>query len=213
MALKLFALLLCFALSLLTGCTAPQPIDPTAARSELGRAWRASQHTLWEMNWPAAPSGSPVVFEVWQAGGRYRFEILESPSPDLMGAALVFDERTAWLYNRLLPEPAIRLPRPALSPATDAFAIVGTLLERQPEQATRRTVQLEQGPAEEITLKFATEAGQTQDRLILWLDPKTGLPWRVQFGWHGQEALLEARQHEPLAEPPPGLFERMHPKF
>ena len=68
-----------------------QPIEPETARHTAALAWQTSRHTVWELDWPNAPVGGPVTVETWQAGNRYRYEILEAAAPALVGQALAFD--------------------------------------------------------------------------------------------------------------------------
>jgi hypothetical protein len=78
----------------------PQPVSPATAQAALVEAWAADQHTVWEIDWPDAPVGGPLTVETWRAGSGYRYEILESTAPALVGEILIFDGQTAWQYNR-----------------------------------------------------------------------------------------------------------------
>ncbi len=198
-ALTVFSLLgFCF----LAACNpAPQPLDPAEAQAALTVAWRADQHTVWELDWPSAPVGGPLTVETWRAGLRYRYEVLEATAPALVGQTLAFDGRRAWLHNRLEPEPPVRLSTPALSPVSDAFTLVDRLLTATPQAATTEMVQLPSGPAQKITTTFASG-----DSLSLWRDSSFGLPVRVELVWQGQPITLQARSFVPLVNPPEALF-------
>ncbi len=164
--------------------------------------WQTEQHITWELDWPAAPVGGPLTVETWRSGERYRFEILEAVAPALIGETLVFDGRKAWQYKRFTAEPPVTLTSPQLSPVSDAFAVIDQLLATPPQTATQEAAQTIHGPALKITLMFANG-----DRLLLWRDEETQLPVRVIFSVGGKEARLEARDFEPLPDPPEGLFE------
>jgi hypothetical protein len=202
---------LVLAISLFLGvsaCVAPRTIDAQMARSMLEASWQAGQHVVWEINWPAAPVGGPLTVETWRAEGRYRYEILESAAPALIGEILVFDGQHAWSYNRFAPEPPTDLLSPALPPVTEALAMISRLITIPPETATQRAVQSSHGPAQEIALTFPPEADGRGRTLIFWRDIKTGLPVWVRFSVGETQATLQARTIEPLADPLPGLFQR-----
>jgi hypothetical protein len=172
------------------------------AQATLAEAWRVAQHIVWVIEWPGAPVGGPVTVETWRAGGRYRLEILEATAPALIGAVLIFDGHTAWHGNRFEPVPPTSVAAPVLSPASDALMIITLLAATPSERATQEQAQLLHGPATKITLYFAGG-----DSLALWRDTETGLPARISFSVQGQTATLEARELEPLLDPPAGLFE------
>ena len=193
-----FISLLAFATS---ACTAPGPISTKAAQAALTKVWQIDQHIVWEIEWPAAPVGGSLTVETWRAGQRYRFEILESTAPDLVGQTLIFDGQTAWRTNRFESEPPPSPSPPLLSPVSDAFAMINKLSAASPETAAQEVVQLPTGPAQKITVTF-----DTGNSLTLWRDEATGLPMRVFFGMGEQKATLRARSFEPLLNPPEGLF-------
>ncbi len=179
-------------------------MGPPAAQSRLTGAWQTDRHTVWEIDWPDAPVGGPVTVETWQAGARYRYEILESTAPALVGQVLVFDGHRAWRYDRFQTQPA--LPQsaspPLLSPVTDAFAVIDRLLITSPASAVQQqTTILDYGPVQKIELTF--EQGDT---LTFWLEPENGFPVRIIFLANGSRAELHARQVEPLVDPPAKLF-------
>lgn len=192
----------------LSACASPQPISPAAAQATLVEAWSADQHTVWEINWPAAPLGGLLTVETWRAGPRYRYEILAAPAPALIGETLVFDGQTAWQYNRFAAPPLSprlrggKITKPTLSPVSDAFALVNRLMTTPPEAATQETVQLHHRPAQKVTLTFTNG-----DQLSLWREEETGLPIQVIFKVGEQSATLQARSFERLVNPPEGLFE------
>lgn len=167
----------------------------------LADAWQADRHTVWDITWPAAPIGGPLTVEVWRKENRYRFEILEAAAPALIGQTLVFDGRHAWRYNRLEPPQQLTPVAPALSPVTDAFAIINRLIASPPQTATQEAVHINYNATQKITATFGPNS-----ELSLWKDDKTGLPLRITFSVDGQQATLKARRAEPLPNPPPELF-------
>ena len=181
-------------------------MDLQLAQDTLVRAWQADQHRVWELDWPAAPIGGLLTVETWRSAERYRFEILESTAPALIGQILIFDGQTAWWDNRFdqdLPQPA---SSPTLSPVSDAFAIIETLLTSSPIAATRQDdTLLNYGPTSKISLTFEDE-----NTLSFWLESKTNLPVRIFFSVGDSQAVLHARQVEPLIDPPAGLFRPDH---
>lgn len=185
----------------LSGCTTPEPIGAQAAQAALMHAWQADQHVVWELEWPAAPVGGLLTVESWRAGQRYRFEILESSAPNLVGQILIFDGQTGWRYNRFDLERPPSSSSPSLPPVSDAFAIIARLTESAPELASQETVQHARGSTQKITVLF-----NPADSLTVWRDEATGLPVRVIFVVAGQQATLRARSFEPLPNPPEGLF-------
>jgi hypothetical protein len=180
---------------------APQPLNPTEAQALMTAAWHVPHHIIWELDWPAAPTGGPITVEVWQDIPRYRYELLEAVAPALVGQTLTFDDHRAWFYNRLEPKPPVRLSEPALSPVSDAFTLIDRLLTATPQAATTEMVQLPSGPAQKITTTFANG-----DSLSLWREPSFGLPVRVELVWQGQPLTLQARSFVPLINPPTALF-------
>jgi hypothetical protein len=191
----------------LAACSTPQAIDPQPARAGLARAWQTDRHAVWEIDWPAAPTGGPVTAETWQAANRYRYEILESTAPELVGQMLIFDGRQAWRDDRFDLEPAQPLSPPHLSPATEAFAMIDRLLARSPTGATsQETSILNYRQVQKIELTYING-----DRLVFWLEPEQKLPVRILFSVDGDQARLDARHIELLPDPPPGLFEPVHP--
>lgn len=191
----------------LSACASPQPISPTAAQAALVEAWSADQHTVWEINWPAAPLGGPLAVEIWRAGPRYRYEILEAPAPALIGETLVFDGQTVWQYNRFddsllsLRLRGEEITEPVLSPVSDAFGLVIRLMLTPAEAAIQEAVQLHHRPTQKITL-----ASASGDQLSLWRDEEMGLPIQIIFKLGEQSATLQARSFERLVNPPEGLF-------
>lgn len=196
---KLTALLLILTLS---ACTAPASLSPAIGQAVLARAWQADQHSVWEIDWPAAPIGGPLTVETWRAGSRYRYEILEATAPDLVGQILIFDGQTAWSYKRFDPP---QVPHPTgeerLSPVTDAFDAISRLMGTVAEMASQEVVLLPSGPAQKLTLTYPNDKS-----LTFWRDEATGLPVRVIFTLKGQAATLRARSFAPLPDPPDGLF-------
>ncbi|MBN1219219.1 MAG: hypothetical protein JXM69_09840 [Anaerolineae bacterium] len=200
MLLKVISTALVGLLALPT-CTTGHPMSPDQAQAIVAAAWHADQHIVWELDWPAAPVGGPLTVETWRVGERYRFEILESVAPALIGETLAFDGQTAWQSNRFDSEPPVRLDSPRLSPVTDAFATIDRLIATPPQTATLETGQTGHGPAQKISLAFANG-----DRLIFWGDEATQLPVRIIFEVGGKEATLKARSFEALVDPPQALF-------
>jgi hypothetical protein len=178
----------------LIACNPSRQVAPQPAQSQLIEAWQANQHVVWEIDWPAIPIGGPLTVEVWRAGKQYRFEILESTASALVGEMVVFDGAQAWRYNRFEPGAG----SPQLSLVSDLFTIIDRLLHKKAVTAFRQPVSLLDGMAEKITLIY-----EDNQQFIFWLDEKTGLPLRINYG----DALLKAREIEPLINPPAGLFD------
>lgn len=192
-----------FILILLSACIANNSVPPDPARQTIKRAWAADQHIIWEIDWPAAPLTGPVTVETWRLGSRYRYEILESAAPALVGQTLVFDGQRAWRYNRFEPLSTLEPVAAVLSPVTDAFSLVDKFLAGSGLRATlEESVPLKHGPAQKIELHQ-----ENNDRLTVWLDQTTGLPARLTLSVGGKSASLQARTLEPLIDPPPELFE------
>ncbi len=189
---------------ILNACVSEQPLEFEAAQAVIKSAWQAKQHIVWEIEWPAAPIGGPLTVETWRAGKSYRFEILESATPTLVGQTLIFDGQRAWRYNRFEAELPLKPSSATLSPVTDAFAIIDRLIVTPPATATRpEKVQLNHGPAHKIRLTF-----ENNDSLTFWLDQETGLAVHILFSVRGKHVIiLQARSFEPLPNPPQGLFE------
>lgn len=187
----------------LVACAVEQPLDPGAAQTVLVQAWQADRHAVWEIDWPAAPIGGLVTVESWQAGGRYRLEILESSAPALVGQSQVFDGQTAWLDNRFDHEPPHAAATRIFSPVSDAFDIIERLLATPPSSAVQQESSLlSHGSVQKIELNYSNG-----DRLAFWLEPETGLPVQVFFSSAGNQAGLQARQLNSLPHPREGLFE------
>ena len=186
----------------MNACTSAQPMNPDQAQATLARTWQDDQHIVWEIDWAAAPVGGPLAVETWRADQRYRFEILESAAPALVGETLIFDGQTAWQYSRFAAEPLVTLASPQLSPVTDAFAIIDKLIATPPQTARQEFVQTIHGPAQKIALTF-----DNGHRLIFWRDEEQQLPVRILFSVEGKEARLEARSFEALVDSPRALFE------
>jgi hypothetical protein len=183
-------------------CAPASPIAPKTAQQQLQQAWQSDQHAIWEIDWPNAPTSGPVVIEVWQAGGRYRYEILESPAPALLGETLVSDGSQTWRYNRLASSPSPVQTVPTLAPITAAMKLVANLLSRQPIEATIQSDSVNLLPATKILMLYPTG-----DSLAMWLDEQAaGLPRRVEFSVGKQHGQLTARLTEPLTNPPSELF-------
>jgi hypothetical protein len=186
----------------MSACGSGQPMDPDPARSMVRNAWQANQHIVWEIEWPAVPIGGPLTVETWRADERYRYEILEAAAPALIGQTLVFNGQTAWQFNRFGPDPPRVFASPALSPVSDAFAIIDAFVTTQPLTANQAEGRLSHGPARMILLTF-----ENNESLTFWIDRATGLPGRIIFWRRGDEATLQARSLERLPNPPAGLFE------
>ncbi|GAB4437269.1 MAG: hypothetical protein Kow0031_19100 [Anaerolineae bacterium] len=201
-AMKNFVLLACCVALLAAGCTVAEPAEPRPAAARVTAAWQAGQHTVWELYWPAAPVGGPVTVESWQADGRYRYEILETAAPGLLGETLAFDGRTAYRYNRLNPPAEFTPSEPHMSPVSDAFARISAQLAQPAIAATGQPAQLNGRPVWHINLTFA--GGAT---LAAWLDESTGLLAQIEVaGGNGDLMRLHARTAAPLPDPAPELF-------
>lgn len=208
--MRLVTLLILSVMVGLSGCAATDAVDPRSAQIDLNRAWQADQHTVWEINWPEAPVGGPLVVETWRAGGRYRFEILEAEVAALFGQVLVFDGRQGWHYNRFEPGPPAESDPPALAPVTELLAKINAVSAARPEQATARPARLDHGPAQEFRLSYSPEPGGAEKYLTWWRDVGTGLPVRIHLVDGQQEITLRARSFEPLPRPQPELFKPFH---
>jgi outer membrane lipoprotein-sorting protein len=198
-----FKVIFLFLLALsLSACATAEPVSVSTAQTTLVSTWHADGHIVWEIEWLAAPVGGPLTVEMWRAGPRYRFEILEATAPDLIGQTLIFDGQRAWRYNRFdVSRNFSQSGEAQLSPVTDALMMINRLEAATPETATQEPVHLWPGPAQKITLTLP--GGET---LTLWRDEATGLPVRLEFVAGGQTATLRARSFEPLPDPAEGLF-------
>lgn len=185
----------------ITACTSTQPANLKTALAALTTAWQADQHAVWQLDWPNAPVGGPLTVETWQAGNRYRYEILEANTPALIGQTLVFNGQTGWQYNRLNPPKIFSPTEPALSPVTDAIAIINHLLDTPPQTATQEATAISSVPVQKIALTY-----QNGDTLTLWLDEELDLLLKIKFSAGQQQATLQARTNEKLIDPPPELF-------
>jgi hypothetical protein len=188
-------------LVLLTSCAQVQSLAVTQAQTMVAEAWNTHQHGIWVLDWPAAPVGGPVTVETWRAGDIYRYEVLEAVAPALIGETLVFNGQTTWRYNRFDSVSPVVLDSPHLSPISDAFAAIDRLTATLPQLATQEATQTSYGPAQKISLSYTNG-----DQLIVWRDGKTQLPVKVVFSVYGQQATLNARDVEPLVNPPERLF-------
>lgn len=201
-SVSFFSLLLtCFLGTLTVGCTAAQPLEAHSAQAQVIAAWQANQHTVWDLTWPAAPTGGPLTVELWQADGRYRYEILEATAPALIGQTLVFDGQTAYRYNRLDPPDEFVPVEPGLSPVSDACARVSGQLAQAATVATEQPAHLNGQPIRRITLTF--DDGVT---LGAWLDTTSGLLAQIELAGNNQQLRLHARATEPLPQPALELF-------
>lgn len=184
-----------------TACAAAQPLQPQLAQAIIADTWHTDQHMVWELDWPAAPVGGPVTVETWRVGDQYRYEILESAAPALIGETLIYNEHTAWQSNRFDSALLVILDSPQLSPVSDAFAVIEQLIITSPQSAAQESVQSVHGPAQKITLTYPSG-----DSLSLWRDDETQLPVKIVFVVSSQKVILNARNFEPLLDPPQGLF-------
>lgn len=177
-------------------------MSPKAGRDALVRAWQQDQHIVWEIEWAAMPLGGPLTVESWRVGERYRFEILEVTAPALVGETLVVDGPNAWRYNRFEPTSLTRVSPPWLAPVSELFMLIEQSLSRLPQTARQQLVQVDQAPAQQISLIFSQD-----EQLIFWIDQATRLPIRIFLATDGSEIRLQARSYEPLVDPPAGLFQ------
>lgn len=167
----------------------------------VAEAWQTDQHVGWVLDWPAAPVGGPVTVETWRAGDSFRYEILEAVAPALIGETLVFNGQVARQYNRFDSDAPVVLDAPHLSPVSDAFAEINRLIATSPQSANQEATQTIHGPAQKISLNYANG-----DQLTMWRDNKTQLPVKVVLAVNGQQAILKARDFEPLVNPSKKLF-------
>lgn len=184
-----------------SGCATSRPIEARSAQAQVAAAWQANQHTVWDLTWPAAPTGGPLTVETWQADGRYRYEILESTAPALIGETLVSDGQAAYRYNRLALPDGFAPVVAGLSPVSDAFALISARLAQPATAAAEQPAQLEGRRVRLIGLSFADGA-----RLMAWLDSGSGLLAQLDLSGSDQSMRLHARTTDPLPEPPPELF-------
>lgn len=198
---KTLILLAFVVMTTVIACAPAQSIEPESAQQAIANAWQINQHAVWELDWPNAPVGGPLTVEIWQAGNRYRYEILEAPAPTLIGQTLVFDGQTGWQYNRLNPPESFSPVEPQLSPVTDAIAIINQLLDTPPQAATQKAVAINSVLVQEIALMYANG-----DTLTLWQDEQMKLPLKIEFSTGNQQATLQARSIEKLLNPRPELF-------
>ena len=198
---KTLILLVFIVIATTTACAPAQSINPEIARQTAANAWQTDQHAVWELDWPNAPIGGTLTVEAWQADNRYRYEILETNAPALIGQTLVFDGQNGWQYNRFSPPESFSPVEPQLSPVTDAIAIINQLLDTPPQTATQEAVVINSVPAQKTALTYANG-----DTLTLWQDEQTNLPLKVEFSAGRQQATLQARINEKLVAPPPELF-------
>jgi len=140
--------------SALVGCSTSTAVSTETAQRRVQSAWQASYHTIWEIDWPNAPISGPATIEVWQMGDRYRYEILETPAPSLLGETLVSDGTQTWRYNRLAPSASPESATPALAPITDAVMIISNLLSRHPTEATAQADSVNLIPATKILMLY-----------------------------------------------------------
>jgi hypothetical protein len=186
----------------ITACSLATPLPVELAQQQVHAAWLADRHTVWEIDWPNTPVAGSVTVECWQAQDRYRYEVLETPAPALLGEVLIYDGTTAWRYNRLNPESSLQPTEPVLSPVTDVFALIGGLLNQSPVQATVDTDTVLFKPAQKLNLIF-----ENGDTLTAWLDEPTGtILLRVEFSSGNNSGTLTAHQSEILVSPTDRLF-------
>lgn len=146
-------------------------VDPLPAQQQLTMAWHIPQHTVWVLDWAAAPIGGPLTVETWRSDGRVRLEILEAVPPALRGQTLVFDGQTAWRYNRFAADAVEIDSEPMLSPVSDALARIEQALATPADSAQRMVVTLmHHGETEKIVLNWPTQS------LTMWLSLETRLP-------------------------------------
>jgi outer membrane lipoprotein-sorting protein len=163
------------------GCGAEPSLpngDELMARAR--RAWEGDWHAVWQIEWDGAPVRGPLVVEVWHADdGRVRIETLEASSPALNSLVLVDDGETSWLYDVRHSRLESGVDEPARIPlASDALNAVDWLFVNI-EGATVAVAgrdRLESGAAIRLNIILPTE-----DRAVLWVDEKTGLPSRVEL--------------------------------
>jgi hypothetical protein len=199
MRLKQILVLLLLGMCGLQGCFAPHFVEPLQAQQNLRVAWQANQHAVWQLAWEQLPVGGPVVVEVWQVGRQYRWEILEAPTIQLVGATVIFNGHETWRYNRFEATPTqFGTTSPTLMPITAVFARVTAYLIQPPIAATRQANWLG-NESETITLVFADETQLT-------MELATGLPKCIKLVQGNEVIILKARQMELLAQPMKGLF-------
>lgn len=185
----------------LTACASTSPIAPETAQAITAEAWQANYHVVWEIDWAAMPVGGAVTVEAWQVGEQYRYEILESTAPALVGETLIFDGQQGWHYQRFDPDSLTSATPPHLAPMSEAVNIIDTLLGQPARRAQMQQVRLGDELTRHITLIFDPETS-----LSVWIAEETNLPHRLRFRRNDAPVTLMARSIEPLTMPPAGLF-------
>ncbi len=187
--------------ALLTACGAAQPVLPTEAQARVQSAWRADMHGVWELQWRQMPLDGSVVFEGWMTMARahQRLEILEAPSPALVGLVYVNDGSAAVIFNRLeryiLPVHGDgSLP---FSPITDVLTLIDRVLAQTPQ-----TVSVQKDGLL-VRYTFGWADGQSAQ---IWLDEQSARIARVEIRTADDAVTLAARTVSPLKDEPPALF-------
>ncbi len=186
--------------SLLTACGTTIPVSPAEAQTRVQSAWRADARGEWELQWRQMPLNGSVVFEGWTTAGHaaQRLEILEAPSPSLVGLVYVNDGAAAVIFNRL-EESVPRVYGDAslpFSPVTDALALIDRTLAQTPQ-----TVAVRKGSPVRYTFGWAN--GQSAK---IWLDESAARVVRVEIHTGRDDLTLAARSVLPLDNAPAGLF-------
>lgn len=179
----------------LMACAGPS-VSPAEAQRQAAQAWAQAQHGTFTLTWPQAPLSGPVIFEAWFTANRQqrRFEILQAPTPALVGLVYLSDGVSAGYANRLSPgAPATGAATLPFSPLSDALAVVDRWLV-QPAQSARQSGH---------TLTLLYPAGE---KLTLTLNPQTGLITFIALSNSNEDFTLTTPDAEPLGEPLPGLF-------
>jgi len=186
---------------LLTACGARQTVSPAAAQARVQSAWGADWHGTWELQWQQMPLNGSVVFEGWVSAGRTRrrYELLEAPSPALVGLVYVNDGSAAVIFNRLEESVSATRGDAALSfsPVTDALARVDRVLAQPPQTVSARA----DGGITRYTFGWAN--GHS---VKIWLDEALVRVVRIEIRTGDDSLTLAARTVSPLGAVPPGLF-------
>lgn len=185
---------------MLAACGTMPPVSPAEAQARVQSAWQTDAHGVWELQWRQMPLGGSVVFEGWMTTGRtaQRLEILEAPSPSLVGLVYVNDGSAAVVFNRLEESvPAVygdaSLP---FSPVTDALTLIDRTLAQTPQ-----TVAVRDGPSVRYTFDRAN--GQS---VKIWLDETAARVVRIEIHTADNDLTLAARSVSPLGGVPGSLF-------
>ncbi len=141
----------------------------------------------------------------WQAEQRYRYEILESTAPALIGETAVFDGQRLFTFNRLTISPHHPLQPNrqvnGLSPMFEVVSLIENGLADPAVVATETQTRLNGAVTQRLTLRYV-DGGE----LTMWIAPETGTLKQVVVRMGTRTITLTARQSDPLPNPSLDLF-------